>query len=217
MATRDTARRPHLTPERILTESARVLNRRGYRGTTLDDIARALHVTKAALYYHVKSKEEVLFQCHLRSLEIAMEGIAVARAQTDDPGERVRVALRHYVERITDQLTATVALLDEGALSPALHARVIQERDAYEREFRRLIEDGIDAGAFVPCDPKLVGFAMLGAVNWIYKWFDPQGERSGAEVAEVIVDYLVRGLLRAPADPLHAARAASLVSSQGPS
>ncbi len=44
-----TAARGSLTRERILAESARIFNRRGYHGTALDDVARALGVTKAAL------------------------------------------------------------------------------------------------------------------------------------------------------------------------
>jgi len=199
MSRRTTTRRATLTQERILNESARVFNRRGYHGTRLDDIARALHVTKAALYYHVRSKEDVLFQCHLRSLEIAMEGMALARERTTAPDERLRLALRHYMERMTDQLTATVVLLDEGALSPVLHRRLVQKRDAFERELRALLEDGVAAGTFVACDPKLIGLAILGAINWIPKWFDPDGPRSGAEVADVFADYLVRGLLHEPA------------------
>jgi TetR/AcrR family transcriptional regulator len=193
------ATRVGLTRERILAESARVFNRRGYHGTTLDDIAQALHVTKAALYYHVKSKEEVLFLCHLRSLEIAKEGLDLARARSADVAERLRIALRHYVQRMTDQLTASVALLEDGAISPSLQRRLIEKRDAYERELRALIEAGIADGTFRPCSTKLVGFAILGAVNWIPKWFDPAGPCSGAEVADIFADYLVRGMLARPA------------------
>ena len=199
MRRRTTTRRATLTQERILNESARVFNRRGYHGTRVDDIARALHVTKAALYYHVRSKEEVLFRCHLRSLEIAMEGMALARERTTAPDERLRITLRHYLQRMTDQLTATVALLDEGVLSPVLHRRLVRKRDAFERELRAILEDGVAAGTFVACNPKLIGFAMLGAINWIPKWFDPDGPCSGAEVAEAFADYLVRGLLHEPA------------------
>lgn len=198
MSAARSATRAGLTRERILAESARVFNRRGYHGTRLDDIAQALHVTKAALYYHVKSKEEVLFLCHLRSLEIAKEGLDLARARSGDVAERLRIALRHYVQRMTDQLTASVALLDDGAISPVLQRRLIDKRDAYERELRALIEDGIADGTFQPCVTKLIGFAILGAVNWIPKWFDSEGACSGAEVADIFADYLVRGLLARP-------------------
>jgi len=198
MRRRSPGSRLSLTREKILQESARVFNRRGYHGTTLDDIARALGVTKAALYYYVKSKEELLYQCHQASLDIAIEGIrrAIAKASTAD--EQLRIALAYYIEGMTDQLTGTVVLLEEGALSPRRHRRVIERRDGYERMLRTLIEEGIAAGVFVPCDPKLVGFAILGAMNWIPKWYTPTGRCSAKEIAEAFAAYLVRGLQRDP-------------------
>jgi TetR/AcrR family transcriptional regulator len=187
-----------LTREKILQESARVFNRRGYHGTTLDDIARALGVTKAALYYYVKSKEELLYQCHQASLDIGIEGIRQAIAKASTPDEQLRIALAYYIEGMTDQLTGTVVLLDEGALSPRRHRRIIERRDEYERMLRKLIEEGIAAGVFTACDPKLVGFAILGAMNWIPKWYTPTGERSAKEIAEAFSAYLVRGLQKFP-------------------
>lgn len=186
--------RAPLTREQILAVSAHVFNQRGYRGTTLDDIARALGVTKAALYYHVKSKEQILFLCHQLALDIAMEGFRRAKALPLPPDEQLRIALTHYIEAMADQLKGTVVLLEQGALSPRLHARIVAKRDEYERTLRGVIAEGIEAGAFMPCDPKIVGFALLGAVHWIPKWYSPTGSRSAGEIAAQFADYLVRGL-----------------------
>ncbi|MBI5627931.1 MAG: TetR/AcrR family transcriptional regulator [Candidatus Rokubacteria bacterium] len=187
-----------LTRERILAVSASVFNQRGYHGTTLDDIARALSVTKAALYYHVKNKEELLFQCHQLALYIGMEGFHRALAQPAPPDEQLRTALTHYIEGMADQLTGTVVLLEQGALSPRHHRQIVRGRDEYEQALRKLIAGGTAAGVFVPCDPKLVGFALLGAGNWIPKWYSPAGSRTPKEIAEAFSSYLVRGLQRQP-------------------
>ena len=186
--------RGHLTREQILAVSAQVFNRRGYRGTTLDDIARALGVTKAALYYHVKNKEEILFLCHQIALDIAMDGFRRAWAVPAPADEQLRIALTHYIEAMAGQLKGTVVLLDQGALSPHLHARIVERRDEYERALRTVIAQGIEAGVFVPCDPKIVGFALLGALHWIPKWYSPSGSKSAKEIAAQFADYLVRGL-----------------------
>lgn len=200
-ATRRTKPRPrnNLTLERIIAEGARVFNRRGYYGTTLDDMARALGVTKAALYYYVRSKEDVLFRCHEASLDIGMEGIHRALLESSAPDEQLRIALREYIMAMTDQLRGTLALLEEGALSGRHLRQIIRRRDTYERTLRKIIERGVAARVFVPCDPKLIGFAILGAMNWIPKWFSPDGKRSGREIADVFASYLVRGLQRTPA------------------
>ncbi len=197
-----------LSRERILAVSGRVFNRRGYHGTTLDDIARALGVTKAALYYHVRNKEELLFQCHQRALDIAMEGFHRALAQPAPPDEQLRAALAHYIEGMADQLQGTVVLLEQGALSPRHHRQIVRGRDEYERVLRRAIADGVAAGVFVPCDPKLVGFAILGAVHWIPKWYHPAGPSPASEIAEAFAAYLVRGLTKQPSPDLPAPRRA---------
>jgi TetR/AcrR family transcriptional regulator len=190
--------RPNLTPARILAEAARIFNRLGYHGTALDDVARALGVTKAALYYHVESKEELLFQCCKLPVEIGLEGIRRARMQARAPDEQLRLALACYIEGMTDRLRGSVVILEEGALSAAHDREVKAGRDAYERQLREVIARGVVEGVFEPCDPRVIGFAILGAMNWIPRWFRPEGDRSGKEIAEALSSYLVRGLLRNP-------------------
>ena len=188
--------RANLSRERILAEAARIFNRLGYHGATLDDVARALGVTKAALYYHVANKEELLFQCCRVPIEIGLEGIRDALAQASAPDEQLRLALARYIEGMTDQLRGSVVILEEDTLSPAHYRWVKERRDEYERELRGVIERGIAEEVFVPCDPRVVGFAILGAMNWIPKWYHHDGTRTGKEIADAFSSYLVRGLLR---------------------
>lgn len=185
-----------LTLEKILVESAWLFNRRGYHGTSLADIARTFGVSKAALYHHVRSKEEIVFGCYQRAMDIGMEGLRRALSGTTAPAEQLDIALRHYIEGLTDELSGAVVLVDEGALSPEQRATITERRDAYERELRGIIARGVAAGVFAPCDVKMIGFAILGAVNWISKWYDSAGPLSGKEIADVFVSYLVRGLQR---------------------
>ncbi len=187
-----------LRRETILQEAARCFRRKGYRGTTMGDMARQLRVSKAALYYYVKNKEQILFQCHQVSAEMAMEGLRLAERSGGTVAEKLRIVLRHHIESITDKLKGSVVLLEEGNLTPRLHRQIIRNRDEYEHRLRALVEEGIASGEFVECDPKLVVFAMLGAVVWIAKWYSPEGNRTPREIADVFVAYLVRGLEKAP-------------------
>jgi TetR/AcrR family transcriptional regulator len=193
-----TRHRVRLTRDKILAESARVFNRCGYAGTTLDDIARVLRVTKAALYYYVRSKDEILFQCHERALDIAMEGVRQAMTKASSPNEQLRYAVAHYIEGVTDQLGGTVVHLDKGALPRRQQKWILERRDEYEGQVRQIIEAGIAGGVFVPCDAKLIGFAIFGAMSWIPRWHSPEGPSSAKEIAEAFSTYLVRGLERHP-------------------
>ena len=79
-------------------------------------------------------------------------------------------------------------------LSPALLSKVIRKRDRFERGVRQIIQDGIDDGVFADGDPKLVTFAMLGAINWTVKWFSPDGPMTAEQIGEAFADYFMRGL-----------------------
>ena len=59
---------------------------------------------------------------------------------------------------------------------------------------RDIIQQGIDQGVFTPGDPKLIEFAMMGAINWIAKWFDPAGPQTSTTIGDAFADYLVGGL-----------------------
>ena len=63
---------------------------------------------------------------------------------------------------------------------------------------RRLLHEGMASGDFARGDPKLLAFAVLGAVNWIPRWFDPRGPASSEEIGRVFAEYLVAGLRPAP-------------------
>lgn len=194
--------RLNLTREKILAESGRVFNRRGYDAATLDEIARALGVTKAALYYYVKNKEDLLLQCHQKALDIAIDAVRTALAQASQPDEQLRMVLTQYITAMTDQLAGVVVLLYEGALSAPHYREIMEQRDEYERMLRGIIEAGVRAGVFVPCDSRLVGFAILGALNWIPRWYDPDGPRTPREIAATFAEYFVRGLQRNPSSPV---------------
>ena len=95
---------------------------------------------------------------------------------------------------IIDELHGTALTLDLQALSPALLKKVIARRDRFDRGLRAIIQEGIDEGLFAADNPKLVAFAIMGAVNWIPKWFDPEGAASSEEIGNTFANYLIGGL-----------------------
>src|SRR4051794_22690645 len=80
----------------ILRAAARCFNRQGYHGTTIEDIASRLNVTKGALYHYVKNKEEILFACHRIALDLAMRGLQIAEDKGGSPAAQLKIALHHY-------------------------------------------------------------------------------------------------------------------------
>ena len=180
----------------ILRSAAAAFRRRGYHGASVGEIARDLHMTKGSLYYYFKNKEEILYFCHDYSLDILLDLLAPVEKETRSPDERLRQLIVSFVHMIIDELQGTALTMDLQALSPRLLRRVIAKRDLFDRGVRRILKEGMERGLFAPGDPKLLTFAILGAVNWITRWFDPKGPARSEEIAQAFADYLLAGLLR---------------------
>jgi AcrR family transcriptional regulator len=178
----------------ILTSAAAAFRRRGYHGASMGEIARALRMTKGSLYYYFKNKEEILFFCHDYSLDILLEQLERVEKAGGSPADRLRELIASFVHHILDDLRGTAMTLDFQELSAPLLRRVIAKRDRFDRGVRRLLQEGMDGGVFAPGDPKLLTFAILGAVNWIPRWFDPAGPASSDQIGRAFAEYLVSGL-----------------------
>ncbi len=178
----------------ILKSAAAAFRRRGYHGASMGEISRTLRMTKGSLYYYFEDKEEILFFCHDYSLDILLDLQARVEQAGGSPAQRLRALVAGFVHHILDELNGTALTLDVQALSPPLLRRIVAKRDRFDHGIRRLIQEGMDAGELSAGDPKLVAFAILGAVNWIPRWFDPAGPASSEEIGSVFADYLVAGL-----------------------
>ena len=180
----------------ILKSAAAAFRRRGYHGASVDEIASALEMTKGNLYYYFRNKEEILYACHDYSLDAMLSLLSEVQGDDSPPDDKLRRLILAFIHMMLDELQGTALTLDLHALSPTLLRRVIAKRDRFDRGLREIIQQGIDVGLFRPGDPKMIGFAIMGAVNWITKWFDPAGPMSSEEIGQRFADYLVGGLVK---------------------
>jgi len=178
----------------ILKSAAKAFRRLGYHGATVEQIAAALHMKKGNLYYYFKNKEEILFACHQHSLDRLLQlldEIQHSELRTDEKLRRLVVA---FVHTILDELHGTALFLELEALTPAHLKAVIVRRDAFDQGVRRVLAEGMEAGVFTRGNPKLLAFALFGAVNWIPRWYNPDGASSSQEIAELFADFFIAGL-----------------------
>jgi len=178
----------------ILKSAAKAFRRLGYHGATVEQIAAALHMKKGNLYYYYRNKEEILFACHQYSLDRLLQMLDDVQQSGLGAPQKLRALLVGSVHTILDELHGTALILELEALSPAHFKAVIARRDRFDCGIRQILEEGIADGSFAPHDVKLRSFAMLGAVNWIPRWFDPAGPATSGEIADRFADYLIAGL-----------------------
>jgi len=180
----------------IMKSAAKAFRRLGYHGATVEQIAAALRMKKGNLYYYFKNKEAILFACHQYSLDELIRLLDEVERSGLPADEKLRRLIVAFVHTILDELHGTALFLDLEALSPAHLKAVIVRRDTFDRGVRRVLEEGMAAGTFGPGDPKLRAFALFGAVNWIPRWFNPDGPASSQEIADHFADFLIGGLKR---------------------
>ncbi len=188
----------------IIREAAKVFNRRGSHGTTLDDVAERLGVSKAALYRYVQNKNDLLYACHEEAMEIARESMDRGEAEGRTGLEKIQLGMKEYLREMIGALGVPVLILEENALSGEQAARIIDLRDGFEKRMRRLVEEGIKDGSILPLNPKLAIFMLLGAVHWVTKWYSAEGSWTAEEVSDALVEMATRGLAARPVEALEA-------------
>jgi TetR/AcrR family transcriptional regulator len=186
----------------VLREAAASFNYKGYHATSLTEIATSLGVTKAALYHYFPNKNSLLAACFEHAMEVAFASLERGRKEGTNGRDRLVLTISGYVSQLIDELNCGVGLMEEQALEPGDRAKLVRQRDKFERSLRALVREGIDDGSVVPCDPKLAIFVILGAMNWVPKWFKPSGAWKPEQLTLALGQIFERALSSTPATAL---------------
>jgi AcrR family transcriptional regulator len=185
----------HDTKRRAILRTASVLfSEKGFRETSLNDIAGALNVTKPTLYYYVKNKDDILFQCLNTALE-DLEAKILVIDQDDAMGlDKLCRFVEVFVTLFDDDLGRCVARPGLDPLSEEYRERIRPVYRRVDSKLRTIIILGIEDGSIAPCDPKIAAFTLFGAMNWIIQWFDPAMGYTAAEIAHQMNELFVKGM-----------------------
>lgn len=183
-----TTRRSQLT-----REAARLFAERGYHGTSIGDLAKALGVQKGSLYAHIESKQDLLYEAMrdgARAFHAALDEIPDDLRVTD----RIRLALRAHLRVVAEQLdVATVFVREWRYLEGERAADFLAERRRYEERFRTLFREGRERGELrTDLDDQAAVLLVLSAANWAYTWLPPAADTD--ELADRFFAILVDGI-----------------------
>lgn len=191
-----------LKREVLLKAAVAAFNRQGYHQTSLEEIGEQLGITKAALYYYFPSKAALLATCFDQAMDVSRRSLAQSRLVGSNGREHIIGFFRFYLENMAAQHEGFFLLTEDHALDAAQRARLIKQRDAIERQLRKFVTDGIKDGSIVRCDRKLAVFLLLGAVNWVPKWYSPKGRWTSGQLAYAVTEMLDRMLSTETERPL---------------
>jgi TetR/AcrR family transcriptional regulator, cholesterol catabolism regulator len=172
------APRQHNRRDALLAAAAAVIAARGYDATSMRDIAQAAEMQPGSLYYHYASKDELFVAVHEAAIAAIVAAVETAVAAHDDPWARMEAAAAAHLEALLgSRSTAMIVSPDFPVSSARVRARLVAQRDAYERRFHALVDAlPLPRGA----DRALVRLMLLGALNWAPRWYRPGRMSPGA-------------------------------------
>lgn len=166
---------------------------RGYQATTMTDIGARVGIRGPSLYKHVSSKQQLLAEIMIDTMDVLLREHQRATAGTEDPVERLRRAVEAHVRyHARHRLEAFAGNREIRSLSEPHLSELLARRSAYENAFRTLIREGVDAGRFSVYSERIASFAILDLGMGVAAWFREDGELSENEIVWQYVDFALR-------------------------
>lgn len=178
----------------VLAAAAALFSIKGFRATSLDDVAASLGVTKPTIYHYVKSKDDILFDCVKRGLGMILEAVEELPEDRRSGRDRLEAAMQGYALAMTQDFCRCVTRTSDTELSELSRREFRKLKREIDDVMRNLVQAGMDDGSLRAGDPRMVTFTLTGALNWIGRWYEPTGGISGEEVAQGVVSTLMAGL-----------------------
>ncbi len=175
--------------ERILEEAVKLFYERGFTGTTLDDIAAELGVTKPFIYTHFRSKVELLAALCTPTIEMSLAAVENAAKGSGTPTQRLRRAIVDFTQVILSrQANIAIFFREEKNLAPEALEEITRLRKRFDRKLSKLLAEGVASGEFTVADVSLTSLAIGGMISWAYTWHRPGGRLDIAGLAEHMAD-----------------------------
>jgi AcrR family transcriptional regulator len=187
--------------EQIFFHAARLFVEKGTGNTSMADIAKAVGITKAGLYYFVESKEDLLYTLMRWGMEVLERDVVVPAQGIADPAERLATIIRNHlvnIGRVQGPYGNPITILvdEPGLLGPENQADIDARKRAYFLFLRKALEDLRDAGKLADVDVNVAAFSIIGMIVWMARWRRPGGPMELEAIVEQITRIALGGVLK---------------------
>ena len=207
--------------EAIILAAAEVLQRNGYEAATMKDIAAAVNLTAASLYHHFKNKDTLLLAVLEVGLDYVIRQIEPIVDSDRPTADKLHAMIHEHIVGLTTHTAVGAAMAseiralmqvkapsktagsdDHDAYETFVKRRdtFFERRDHFEDLFRQVVREGVETGAFRAIDVAIFTKTLLGAHNWVGVWFRPDGRLNGEQIADLIADTMLNGVMTGDSD-----------------
>jgi len=182
----------------ILSEAAQLFNWQGSRATTLVDIAGSLKLTKTCVYYYVKTKEDLVYQCYVSSCDMWLDKARQANSLDASGVEKIVQMVREHFNQYIETLNGKAphfAMLTEVTSLNTDHADDIAQRwDEIFQLCCDMVDQGMAQGLIEKQDSAIVSSAIFSIIQWFPVWLNRTHAANPEPVIDGVLDVLLNGL-----------------------
>lgn len=169
----------------------------GFHGVTVNEIVKSVGTSKGGFYHHFSSKEELLFVIHDTFISYVLEKATVANDTYKAPTKRLQAILKSFV-RVFDLYKPhiTVFYQEYIYLNEHYESLIKCKRNQFKEIIIEVVREGKEEGEFrEDLAVEITAMAILGMVNWTYKWYKRSGNKSIGEIADIYIDLILHAVL----------------------
>lgn len=180
----------------MIETSISLFGQRGFKETSIQDIVDQLGLTKGTFYYYFKNKEEVLVQIHERFIDDLLEQQRSIIESSRTAEEKMHALVTMMIQNIRTSVNSAMIFFREMRhLSEEKLSYVRKKRDLFQQNIEKLVQEGIEKGEFrEDLRADMISYFILGMANWSYFWYEPEGEVSEEQLADIYTAILIQGL-----------------------
>lgn len=188
-------RRAKKKREEILKSAIAIVNEKGYEGTTMEEIAAALLMTKGSLYYYFKNKDDLIFQCHNFVLSKAVKDLE--KCLRVEIGESANETLKKMIEihmyyAFNQKESLNLIIEPKKTYTDEYLEPVLRLRKHYAGLFDEIIRRGVTNGEFVVKEPIITRQFILGGLNWVQQWVQQNGRLTFDQITDLFAQYILK-------------------------
>jgi AcrR family transcriptional regulator len=180
----------------IIAAAAKLFKEKGYHATTIQDVADDVGMLKGSLYYHIKSKEELLYLVTQEPIRELIERQKKLMESRLSPQQKIVNFIRSHLQAFDENYPHMFVFLQEKAsLAGPVQAEVAGIDFRYETLLEAILQEGMERGIFrQELDLKMMAFSVLGMCNWMFKWYSKGGRLSIDAIAHNMAEIVLNGL-----------------------
>jgi AcrR family transcriptional regulator len=183
----------HERPLELRRAAAELFFAKGYEAATTREIAQALGIKSASIYYHYPDKEEILFQIIRSTMEQLIAGLRMVLGENVSEGRALAgLVVNHVIMHTLRPKEATLGDTELRSLSGARSEEILRMRDEYQDLVIGVLERGLEAGTFTILEPKLTAFSIIAQCTNVGIWFRADGRLALEEIAHVYANLALR-------------------------